>query len=76
MRVDNVSPFLDWYLRMREAGFRHSFVDRHITWRRIHTANTSLKYKQIGQDYLLLLRESLNRRRASAGGVKPLLDDA
>jgi glycosyltransferase involved in cell wall biosynthesis len=76
MKVGDISAFFDWYLRMREAGFRQSFIDHHITWRRVHLANTSLRHKQIGQEYLLLLRESLNRRRASGGGAKPLLDDA
>jgi len=73
-RVDNVTACLDWYLRMREAGIRHSYPDHHITWRRVHEANTSLKHKRIGQDYLQQLKASLDRRRASGGGAKPMVN--
>lgn len=72
MKPDSVSTFTDWYLRMREAGVRYSYVDHHTTWRRIHTANTSLKHKQIGRTYLHVLKASLDRRRATAGEAKPL----
>ena len=64
-----LSSFVEWYLRTLEAGLRHKFVAEHITNRRIHTANTTLKHKEVRREYLQLLKASLDRRRAGGALV-------
>jgi glycosyltransferase involved in cell wall biosynthesis len=72
LKIGSISSFVEWYLRMKELGLRHTFIDHHITWRRIHSANTSNRNKDIRREYLQVLKESLDRRRAAGEGAKPL----
>lgn len=58
-----VGEFIDWVIRAREAGMRSGFVQATVLFRRLHEGNLgSSGYGR--QDYVRILKASLDRRRA------------
>lgn len=57
---------IDWTARAVEAGLRHVTIDAVVLRRRIHATNNSHRFPSSGgTERLALLREMLQRRRAS-----------
>jgi len=67
-RTDIKAEFVEWYLRGLEAGLRMRILDVLLVERRIHTANFTLKNRDVRLEYLRLLKASLDRRRSRMSG--------
>jgi glycosyltransferase involved in cell wall biosynthesis len=63
-----VGETLDWTARLDENRVRTAMVDGIVLRRRIHGANTVATEKRLHSDYLRVLRATIARRRATAGG--------
>ncbi len=61
------SEFLQWLLRAREIGLRETMLDEVVLRRRLHETNHGRLKRGSTREYALVLKESLDRRRA----VKP-----
>ncbi|WP_346925686.1 glycosyltransferase family A protein, partial [uncultured Arthrobacter sp.] len=61
-----VGEFIGWFIRAKECGLRWSVVPQVVARRRIHAANTARARGDNHQDYVRILKASLNRRRAAA----------
>ena len=59
---------LDWILRVRDAGMQSAIVDEVLVRYRIHGGNTTVANPVNPAPYLSVLRSSVARRRAGAGG--------
>ncbi len=57
--------FIDWYSRATEARLREATIDRVVTRRRIHDRNTGVVKRDLRVQYALVLKDALDRRRAS-----------
>lgn len=64
LREDLKAEFVDWYLRVQEAGLKMRTLDDLLVKRRIHGGNFSLMNKDVRHEYLRSLKASLDRRRA------------
>lgn len=62
-----VGEFVDWLARAREAGLRHAVLDAVCLRRRLHAANTGRILAGARQDYVKVVRDALQRRRAGGG---------
>ena len=62
-----VAEWVDWYARAAEAGLRVGMVPDVVTRRRLHGENHGIRQRQARNDYLHVLKASLDRRRAGAG---------
>jgi hypothetical protein len=60
-----VAEGLDWLLRARELGLVEATVADQVLWRRVHQANNSLAQRRSIGEFPRVLKESLDRRRAS-----------
>ncbi|MEZ5708945.1 MAG: glycosyltransferase family A protein [Blastomonas sp.] len=65
-----VGEFIDWFMRVQDAGFSHAICDDLVLMRRIHGENSSLVHRGTAQGYALALKRALDRRRA-AGADAP-----
>ena len=54
----------DWYVRALEAGLTHRVLPEVVMRRRVHANNMTRRDRQGYQEYLLILKRSLDRRRA------------
>ena len=72
---DRVGPFsedvkvgvtVDWYARAMEAGLRSAMLPEVVLERRLHLTNNGLRERDSRQQYLHVLKASLDRRRAQA----------
>ena len=61
-----VGEFIDWHARAIDAGLRFAMLDEVLVRRRIHGANTGRIERDSRVDYLRVLKNSLDRRRAAA----------
>jgi glycosyltransferase involved in cell wall biosynthesis len=75
---DRVGPYdasmragqdLDWLLRAREAGLRFVAVPDLVVRRRIHSGNKGRAQPELARLRCRILKQSLDRRRASAGNT-------
>ncbi len=64
-----VGEFVDWFMRVSDAGFSHRVLPDVVLRRRIHGRNHSLANKGHGNGYAQLLKRSLDRKR-KAGVIK------
>jgi len=64
-----VGEFVDWMTRARDGGLRELLLDDHVLSRRLHDANQSVRQRQAMRDFALVMKASLDRRRAQAEGV-------
>jgi glycosyltransferase involved in cell wall biosynthesis len=71
--LDRVGPFdeslgkgdfVDWFVRAQHAGMRHLMLDHVVLRRRVHAANLAAHRVPDQRDYLRVLKQALDRRRA------------
>ena len=55
--------FIDWYLRAQDVGLKSYLLSDIVLMRRIHKNNTTKNKEKLGEDYIRLLKSSINRRR-------------
>jgi glycosyltransferase involved in cell wall biosynthesis len=60
-----MGEFTSWYLRAQEAGLRVAMLPELVAWRRLHQTNNGLQQRQSINDYVRILKASLDRRRAN-----------
>jgi len=70
LRADLQTEFVEWYLRVQQAGLRMLILDELLVRRRIHEGNFTKRH-DVRREYLLSLKASLDRRRAKAAGSGP-----
>lgn len=61
-----VGVTVDWYARAMEAGLRSLVLPEVVLERRLHLTNNGLRERDSRQQYLHVLKASLDRRRAQA----------
>ena len=61
-----VGVTVDWYARAKEAGLRDAVLPEVVLERRLHLTNNGLRERDSRQQYLHVLKASLDRRRAQA----------
>lgn len=62
-----ISEDLAWTARAQDLGLRRALVDEVLVQRRIHADNTSRDARIRVHEHFSIIRESLNRRRATGG---------
>lgn len=62
-----VGETVEWYARALSSGLRSIMLDRVVSRRRLHDANTGLRRWDAREDFVRVAREALRRRRASDG---------
>jgi glycosyltransferase involved in cell wall biosynthesis len=69
---DRVGPFatdlrvaetVDWYARATEAGLTGLTLPEIVLERRLHSSNSGVRERDVGSDYLQVVRASIARRR-------------
>lgn len=61
-----VGVTVDWFARAAEAGLRYSILPEVVLERRIHTQNNGLRESASRSQYLEVIRQAMERRRAAA----------
>jgi glycosyltransferase involved in cell wall biosynthesis len=61
-----VGVTVDWFARAQEAGLRHTILPEVVLERRLHTQNNGLRESASRVQYLEVIRQAMERRRASA----------
>jgi glycosyltransferase involved in cell wall biosynthesis len=61
-----VGVTVDWFARAEEAGLRHSILPEVVLERRLHTQNNGLRESASRSQYLEVIRQAMQRRRAAA----------
>lgn len=61
-----MGEFASWYLRALEQGLQNRMLPELVTWRRIHGTNNGIQQRESINDYLHIIKASLDRRRATA----------
>jgi glycosyltransferase involved in cell wall biosynthesis len=61
-----VGVTVDWYARAVEAGLRTAMLPDVLLERRLHLTNNGLRERDSRSQYLHVLKEALDRRRASS----------
>lgn len=62
------NDFMAWLLAARQLGLREIMLPEHVLSRRLHGTNFSHRTDVTHREYSRVLKESLDRRRASHGG--------
>jgi len=58
-----VGEFIDWYLKAMETGLNPVMLPDIVMRRRIHSSNLGIRLKDMGNDYVKIVKASLDRRR-------------
>lgn len=66
-----VGVTVDWFARASEAGLRHAILPEVVLERRIHTQNNGLREQASRSQYLEVIRQAMQRRRAAAEAGEP-----
>jgi glycosyltransferase involved in cell wall biosynthesis len=61
-----VGVTVDWFARAAEAGLRHTILPDVVLERRLHTQNNGLREAASRSQYLEVIRQAMERRRAAA----------
>jgi len=61
-----VGVTVDWFARAAEAGLRHAILPEVVLERRLHTQNNGLRESASRSQYLEVIRQAMERRRAAA----------
>jgi glycosyltransferase involved in cell wall biosynthesis len=61
-----VGVTVDWFARAQEAGLRHTILPEVVLERRLHTQNNGLRESASRSQYLEVIRQAMERRRAAA----------
>jgi hypothetical protein len=64
-----VGVTVDWYARALEAGLRSAMLPEVVLERRLHLTNNGLRERDNRQQYLHVLKASLDRRRAQGAAA-------
>lgn len=67
-----VGDFICWYLKAVEEGLKSVVLDEVVTMRRIHENNMGIRQRESRNDYVRILKASLERRRRIANADKDL----
>jgi glycosyltransferase involved in cell wall biosynthesis len=62
-----IGEFVDWLARADDLGLRYFGIDSIVIERRIHNTNTGVRERQSRFQYARVLKDVLDRRRASSG---------
>lgn len=62
----SLGDFIDWYERAKDLGLASAMLPQVVCKRRLHDQNSSLRKLDSRIDYLRIIKESLDRRRAEA----------
>ena len=75
---DRVGPFsttlrvgvgVDWYARARDAGLKEAVPPFVVLERRLHASNNGIRERESRQQYLHVIKQSLDRRRQLGGAA-------
>ena len=66
-----VGVTVDWFARAAEAGLRYSILPEVVLERRLHTENNGLRERASRSQYLEVIRQAMERRRAAADAAQP-----
>ncbi len=58
-----VGEFIDWYLKAMETGLNPVMLPDIVMRRRIHSSNLGIRLKDMRNDYVKIIKASLDRRR-------------
>jgi len=61
-----MGEFASWYLRSLEQGLQNLMLPDLVTRRRLHETNNGIQQRESINDYVHILKASLDRRRAAA----------
>ena len=61
-----VGVTVDWFARAAEAGLRYTILPDVVLERRLHTQNNGLRERASRSQYLEVIRQAMERRRAAA----------
>ena len=61
-----VGVTVDWFARAAEAGLRYAVLPEVVLERRLHTQNNGLRESASRSQYIEVLRQAMERRRAAA----------
>jgi len=61
-----MGEFASWYLRSLEQGLKNLMLPDLVTWRRLHKTNNGIKQRVAINDYVHIIKASLDRRREAA----------
>jgi glycosyltransferase involved in cell wall biosynthesis len=61
-----VGVTVDWFARASEAGLRYAILPEVVLERRLHTQNNGLRERDSRSQYLEVIRQAMERRRAAA----------
>lgn len=61
-----VGVTVDWFARAAEAGLRYAILPEVVLERRLHTANNGLRERASRSQYIEVIRQAMERRRAAA----------
>ena len=61
-----VGVTVDWFARAAEAGLRYTILPGVVLERRLHTQNNGLRERASRSQYLEVIRQAMERRRAAA----------
>jgi glycosyltransferase involved in cell wall biosynthesis len=62
----DLGEFIDWMARAREHGLRDALLPETVLLRRLHGSNTGIRQRDSRSDFALVVKQALDRRRASA----------
>jgi glycosyltransferase involved in cell wall biosynthesis len=65
-----VGVTVDWFARAAEAGLRYAILPDVVLERRLHTQNNGLRERASRSQYLEVIRQAMERRRAAADAVQ------
>jgi glycosyltransferase involved in cell wall biosynthesis len=65
-----VGVTVDWFARAAEAGLRYAVLPEVVLERRLHTENNGLRERASRSQYLQVIRQAMERRRAAAEGAQ------
>jgi glycosyltransferase involved in cell wall biosynthesis len=65
-----VGVTVDWFARAAEAGLRYVILPGVVLERRLHTQNNGLRESASRSQYLQVIRQAMERRRAAADGTQ------
>jgi glycosyltransferase involved in cell wall biosynthesis len=65
-----VGVTVDWFARAQEAGLRYTILPETVLERRLHTQNNGLRESASRSQYLEVIRQAMERRRAAAEAAR------
>jgi glycosyltransferase involved in cell wall biosynthesis len=60
-----IAEFIHWYIKAKEQGMRSFMLPEVVLKRRLHTDNMGIRNRDSRNDYVRILKASLDRRRTS-----------